>query len=410
MKNTSTFQPASPYLLEWLDMIIMLTLNPAKTNVETITPKQAGYLTEELDKEVVRLKYQLKNKLFSLTQQCEIRLFTNHYYYALTALLDYAMENGKHAAFKRKDLAIVHQKLLSCLNELLSFIETHLTYYLSKDERVPVTYLEEYGEELSRNFTKVKKRLGSLPADEAYLQHILITCFEKIISNIERKEKQRITFREVSYHRELLKSIEEQADNNRISTCYTLLEEILIGMNFNHRDFINGITRKIKEKVNRLEYLKDRIDLLLLCRKELKQLIPKPDKYYHSEEPSLHITMDNWLNHELDYAEKQQRDIVPAHSSKTEERQQEWKDSYKLLCSLSEDQLGIILKAADDLQIIISRSLSNVFNQIVPFLSTPYKKELSADSMRSHTYNIEEKDKKVVIENLQNMIERIKEY
>ena len=83
---------------------------------------------------------------------------------------------------------------------------------------------------------------------------------------------------------------------------------------------------------------------------------------------------------------------------------------YKLLCSLSQDQLGIILKSADDLRIIISRSLSNIFNQLAPYLSTPYKEDLSPDSMRSHTYSIEERDKQVAIDTLQRMIEKIREY
>lgn len=83
---------------------------------------------------------------------------------------------------------------------------------------------------------------------------------------------------------------------------------------------------------------------------------------------------------------------------------------YKLICALSQDQLGIILKSADDLRIIISRSLSNIFNQLAPYLSTPYKEDLSPDSMRSHTYSIEERDKQVAIDTLQRMIEKIREY
>ncbi|MGM1430186.1 hypothetical protein ACS126_13075 [Sphingobacterium lactis] len=101
-------------------------------------------------------------------------------------------------------------------------------------------------------------------------------------------------------------------------------------------------------------------------------------------------------------------DIVPIGNDKGANDVR--RNVYKLVCTLSEDQIGIILKAADDLKIVISRSLSNIFNQIVPYLSTPYKEDLSPDSMRSHTYSIEERDKQIVIETLQKMIEKIKEY
>ncbi|MDB5143677.1 MAG: hypothetical protein JWQ66_2390 [Mucilaginibacter sp.] len=45
-------------------------------------------------------------------------------------------------------------------------------------------------------------------------------------------------------------------------------------------------------------------------------------------------------------------------------------DILKIICDLSIDQIGIILKAADDTKLIVSRSLSLVFKSIVPFLST----------------------------------------
>ena len=388
-------------------MIIMLTLNPAKTNVETITPKQAGYLTEELDKEVVRLKYQLKNKLFSLTQQDEIRLFTNHYHYALTALLDQAMKNGKHAVFAKKDLKILQDKIVCCVDELLSFIEIRFATYLGLDERVPVTYLSVAKKELSAKLEQVKEQV-TVSVGDKYLLNVVMDCVNGFITN---NETQAVTFRDVLYHRELLKNIEQLEESDRLSTHYTLLEEMLIVMNFNHRSFITGFTQKMADRINIQADLKAKIDLLALCQKELKQFVPESDKGYHFQQPLLHTTLDNWFSQELFYLEKKLHlDIVPIGEQKSQDKRKTRKLNYKLVCTLSEDQIGIFFRAADDLRIIMSRSLSAIFNIIVPYLSTPYKEELSADSMRSHTYSIEERDKKIVIETLQNMIEKIKEY
>lgn len=83
---------------------------------------------------------------------------------------------------------------------------------------------------------------------------------------------------------------------------------------------------------------------------------------------------------------------------------------FKIICGLSIDQMGIILKAADDIKLIISRSLSLVFRTIVPYLSTHHKEELSWDSMRSNSYHPEERDKEVAIEALEKMIKKIREY
>jgi len=83
---------------------------------------------------------------------------------------------------------------------------------------------------------------------------------------------------------------------------------------------------------------------------------------------------------------------------------------FKLICALSVDQIGIILKAADDVKLVVSRSLSMVFKSIVPHLSTMNKSDLSWDSMRSNSYHPEERDKQAAILALEKLIRKIREY
>jgi hypothetical protein len=80
----------------------------------------------------------------------------------------------------------------------------------------------------------------------------------------------------------------------------------------------------------------------------------------------------------------------------------------KVTCRLSSDQLGILLKAADEARLLVSRSLSQVFKQIIPHLSTPHRTDLSWESMRSSSYHPEENDKQIVISVLEDLIKRIK--
>ncbi len=99
--------------------------------------------------------------------------------------------------------------------------------------------------------------------------------------------------------------------------------------------------------------------------------------------------------------------------SKTETPKQKasiGKEKAKVLCILSTDQMAIVLRAFDELKVLKARSMNEVFKTIVPHLSTPYKEELSYDSVRSKSYAAEERDKKVVIETLQQIIEKIKKY
>lgn len=96
---------------------------------------------------------------------------------------------------------------------------------------------------------------------------------------------------------------------------------------------------------------------------------------------------------------------VSQHSNKTIQR-----SPFKILCHLSADQLGLIIKAADETRLIEARSLSLVYQTIVPFLSTKNKEELSWDAMRSSTYHPEEIDKVTAISALEKMIAKIKQY
>jgi len=82
----------------------------------------------------------------------------------------------------------------------------------------------------------------------------------------------------------------------------------------------------------------------------------------------------------------------------------------KILCSLTVDQLGIILKAAEDSKVIIAGSTSLMFRTLVPFLSTVGKKDISWDSMRSNAYRPEDNDKRTALKALEQMILKIKDY
>jgi hypothetical protein len=83
---------------------------------------------------------------------------------------------------------------------------------------------------------------------------------------------------------------------------------------------------------------------------------------------------------------------------------------YKVLCYLSVDQIAIILKAADDIKLVVMRSFSQVLKSIVPFLSTERYEDFSWKSARSSTYKMEDRDKTIVIETLEALISKIRQY
>jgi citrate lyase gamma subunit len=85
-------------------------------------------------------------------------------------------------------------------------------------------------------------------------------------------------------------------------------------------------------------------------------------------------------------------------------------DKHKVLCTLSADQIALILRAADESQILKARSMNAVFKFIIPYLSTPHKENLSASAVRSKAYNPEEADRDAAVEALHRIIKKIQGY
>lgn len=148
--------------------------------------------------------------------------------------------------------------------------------------------------------------------------------------------------------------------------------------------------------------------LILLERQAMQNLAAYPDDH------PLAATGENIIfyiqNMGVAFKKRYGKYIINnAHENLLPSAQQAAKSS-KLLCKLSADQIGIILKAADDTKIVLASSLSVIFRSIVPFLSTDNIKNLSWDSMRKRTYHIEQIDKDVAIATLEKLILQIREY
>lgn len=222
------------YLLEWLDLTVTSTLNPNKTDLTMITPIQSRAIIEKATEQTFFIQSQFTVQVFSLTKEKQIKILVGNYYSSLLFLLNKITEINSSNDLHRDNLKEVTATLISCLDELITFVESRFANYLS----VPFQIIEK--------------------------------------------------------------------------------------------------------KIN---------------------------------EPS----------------------VTDSPSS-------------KILCKLSTDQTALILRASDELKILISKSMNHLFKTIVPFLSTPNKVNLSYDAMRSKAYVAEERDKKIVIETLERMIKQIKEY
>jgi len=217
------------------------------------------------------------------------------------------------------------------------------------------------------------------------------------------------TFQEMFYIRDLCRELERLEPSDE-SNIYTVLDELLIYLNFNSSSYIENLIYRIAVQIDNFEQRNERMERLLYNQKIFKQLHRRPDVIFNAKDVGIYQQVENWFSQEIFYLEKQSHFSFDSQKTETSNRITKNKETQKIVTNLSVDQMALILRAADDLRIITARSLSSVFKNIAPHLSTPNQENISYDSMRSKSYSAESRDKEIVIGTLQQMIKRINEY
>lgn len=401
------------YTLEWLDSLITISLNPETTDVAGLSEQEISSIIPRLNEEKSKQKSLLVNYIFGLTDENHIKLLLKQYHSALVVLLDQVLENNKNYPDNRPALKSVTNELIVCVNELLSFIEVRFSKYMSLDERVPITYHALKKEELKPRLEKLKIIFKEKNVNDE-LKSIVLNSFYLFIDR--PKDTIPVTFQEVAYIYDLLEGIESLNASAKTDHVYSSLDELLIYLNFNSKDYINYFRKSIEDKINSLKSLSEKMDHLLLYFKEFNQMYRKSGVVLHPGENDLKDELVNWFTQEIQYLEKKFHQLLLPLEEKAEKfaqkqaDEEEKQEKAKVLCNLSTDQIALILRAAFELQIFKARSMNVIFKTIVPHLSTPYKENLSYDSMRSKSYVAEERDKEKAIEALEKIIDLINGY
>jgi hypothetical protein len=392
------------YILEWLDTLISVTLNPVKTDVTLLHPEDIAMHRKSIDDEKNKLMTSIKSLVFGIDDESKIKTTVKLYYSNLIVLFDQAMKNQIQNS-KYPHLKEISEDVIDFTNEILSLLEDRFGNYLDNRKRLPNAYLEPVRKELLTRINVIEQQLNNYPASKS-AAGITIQVL-KIFLNCPPDEHS-FTFQEIDYIKELCLEMErlQHSENSKI---FSRLDELLIYMNFNSRRYLDNLTQRLTSEISYYEKRDDKMERLLFFFKSFKQLPKKTDVIFNPKQPDLKNSVTNWFQEEITYLEKKSDFSTGPTDLRTQNAQVE-KPKQKVTCTLSTDQTGLIIRAADELRILLAKSMSEVFKTIVPHLSTPYKKDLSYDGMRSKSYVAEERDKQIAIQTLQRIINKIKEY
>lgn len=389
------------YPLEWLDTLILVHFNPDKTDVSRLSEDELAVISEHAVKESSRIQIRIKNEIFDLRRKRQIRLLVRKYHSTLIFLLDTIVDNHKCSAFQNPLLVTAAAAVVKCLDDLLSFLEKRFSNYLSLDERVPITYLLVSRKELQLKLKSLQNR----KVENEQVQQVLNVVIKELELSLSMQDRNRITFRQLLYERTLLSEL-EQTGNVAAEGLFCTFDHVLIGLNFNSAAYIELLTQRLVLKLVTEQELPEKLSLLSYYRKEFNQIYSDGKLFFKAGTQHLKTVLENWFVHETQYLEKQLELLTVS----SKEAAPQDKTENKLECDLSADQIGIILRAADEARVVKSRSMSLVFQRIVPHLSTAFKRDLSYHSVRSKSYNAEENDKNIAIMTLEKMIKKIRSY
>lgn len=393
------------YPLEWLDSLILSTLNPRKMNVGGISMNEIPIISEKVLKETENIQIQLKDEIFALRKKSQIRFLVRKYHSTLLFLLDNVVQNQEDHQFKNSGLSVISSTLISCLDELVFFLENRFSTFIDLDQPVSITYLMVSRNDLKLKLDLLVKKIAAIAVDPDIVEIVLSTLYGFVNS----AKSHRITYREILYRKELIKQLGVLEQSQKQTCVYSTLHQLLIYMNFNSVAYMNYFSESIVKTIDSVADAAERLDKLLFLFKEFSQLHSTETIVLDATHQNLKKALSNWFVHEIAYLQKK-IDLAGTATALGKNQSPIESNESKIECALSTDQIGLILRASDEARIVKAKSMSHVFKSIVPHLSTPFKKDLSYHSVRIKSYNAEERDKEIAIQTLEKLIQKIKSY
>ncbi|WP_345027617.1 hypothetical protein [Ravibacter arvi] len=246
------------YYLEWFDLLVTVTVDPKKAELYGMEKKHLDRITHAISEQKCLVKTALKRAVYKQKNIKSTTLLVRRFYTDLIILYDQAYENYQLSA----GLAIkpIHDEITGCLEDLLYFVERQYSDFLGLDERVPINYLANTRQDLTVRLNDLKKTLFQRISDKR-LTGLVLTVLYDFVSTGSRP----ITFREMIYQKELVRSLEEISGQKEEAQLYKLLIELLVYRNFNNKAFLNYLTEKTALRVKIFDSVTEKLDAILLA-------------------------------------------------------------------------------------------------------------------------------------------------
>lgn len=393
------------YPLEWFDSLIINSFDADNSSV-----KVSEYELENLRKTIVseskKIKIHIKDSFFELKSKRQIRLLIRKYHSSLVFLIDRVVEIRMIEKYHSPEFFRIFDLIVSSLDDLLSFVEIRYSSFISLNQRVSYSYFSIWKKETLEVLKNLIKKKENTRENDPELEFVV----DLLAVPLQNSKKSKYTYRQILYYREIIMELEKLNDQVTESEGFSNLDLMLIRINFNSREYTDRLVTRIGRYLEGFENLSERLEKLLYFCKKLSKINVDLKLTFNPSQQNLISFLEYWFSSEIRFAEKKAAILMQEQIDASAGSEFVEKADSKLECILSGDQIGLILRATDEARIIKAKSMNYIFKSIVPYLSTPVKRNLSYQSVRSKSYNAEERDKEIAIESLEKIIRKIKTY
>ncbi|MBW1655985.1 hypothetical protein [Flavobacterium quisquiliarum] len=393
------------YPLEWFDSLIINSFDADNSSIK-VSEYELENLNNTILSESKKIKIHIKASFFELKSKRQIRLLIRKYHSSMVFLIDRVEEIKMIEKFTSPEFLKILDLIVSSLEDLLSFVEIRYSSFMSLDQRVSYSYFSIWKKEtLAVLKTLIKKKENTNEID-LELEFVVSLLAAPLLNS----KKAKYTYRQILYYREIISELEKFNYPVTEPEGFSDLDLMLIRMNFNSREYTERLVTRIGRYLERSENLSERLENLLNFCKKLSKINADLKLSFNPSQQNLISFLEYWFSCEIRFAEKKAAILMQEQINHSPGGEYIEKGDSKLECVLSGDQIGLILRATDESRIIKAKSMNYIFKSIVPYLSTPVKRNLSYQSVRSKSYNAEDRDKEIAIESLEKIIRKIKTY
>lgn len=281
------------------DLPMVISLNHEKTSVAV------QYMLEDfpaaLAHEAERIKRDIMEAAANTGHQNELRKFIQSCQYRLI-MLDSRLVKYTNRQSELSEMLC--QYMHRCLNELLSFMETHFGKYIYWNAWVHKNYLLTARKEIAVNLQQTNEVLSGSTHCER-LRSILNQTFQRFLDPYTTTH---VTYARIRYIERLQKELTKlnlpNVTLSGVEASHKQLEEVLLTLNFNSRIYFDYWSDQLQETLSKKPTMLEKLTLLADAAKRIRQHAFINRASYNPNALPLPVMMTRWIQEESDTLEK----------------------------------------------------------------------------------------------------------